>query len=204
MIVTLEYIICQLQEGKVSVAIKSHRNRRQNPGLRVEMRSSDVLFELIGLSPGSVEAADPHNPAATRLDFYVGRTALLSQRNSLPHPRATSPGIGLPLTNPTGRIRRGGKLIHWRGTLCKLPLTGAAMFFPSTQRLARTSEPCYLNVDWEPAMYPLPDNTRLQLHFGVESDFVLSTNRRRTVPLANLIMSDAEYANVYDVLMHIY
>jgi len=52
-------------------------------------------------------------------------------------------------------------------------------------------------------MYPLPDNTRLQLHFGVESDFFLSTDRRRTVPLANLILSDAEYANVVDVIMNI-
>ncbi len=203
MIIALEYIICQLQEGKVSVAIKSHRNRRQNPGLRVEMRKSDVLFELLGLSPGTVEPADPKNPAATRLDFYIGRTALLDQRSYLPAARAPSPGIGLPLTNPTGKIRRGGKLIHWRGPLCKLPLTGAEMLFPSTQRLARTSEPCYLNIDWEPAMYPLLDNTRLQLHFGVESDFVLSTDRRRTVPLANLILSDAEYANVVDVIMNI-
>ena len=203
MIMNLEYVICQLQDGNVSVAIKSHRNRRQNPGLKIEMRSSDVLFELLGLSPGTVEPADVHNPAATRLDFYVGRTDLLNQRGILPAPRAAASGTGFPYTNPSGKVRVGGKTINYQGSLVKLPLTSASMVFPSNQRLARNHQPSFLNIDWEPAMYPLPDHTRMQLHFGVESEWGLFTDRRRTIPLARVVLSDQQYADVFIALMSI-
>lgn len=202
MILALEYIICQLQRGKTSVAIKSHRNRRQNPGFEVMVERGVVTWQLLGLSPGVVESADPENPAATRLDFYISRHDLIIQRHLFPVVRARPSGTYLHLTNPSGSERRGGKAISWRGPISKHAIIGALMVFPTGNYAVETSEAtlALINVDWEPAMYPLPDGTRRQLHFGIQAEWDVSVDKRRTIPNARIIMTNHQYADLLAVI----
>lgn len=203
MIIALEYIIAQLQDGKTSVAVKSHRNRRQNPGLEIIVKGGFVTWQLVGLSRGTIEEVDPDNPAATRLDIYVGRADLLARLRYFPATRARPSGEALHLTNPSGFVRKGGKKIAWRGPLAKHEINSAKMIFPDGNYVAVTVGIPYLNIDWEPAMYPLSDGRRAQVHFGIQSEWKTSMDRRRTIPDAKIVLSHKQYANVVATLRQI-
>lgn len=203
MTIALEYIVCQLQVDDTSVAIKSHKNRNQNPGLNITVGKNEVEFNLVGLSVGTVEEADPSNPAATRLDFYIGLNDLRDQMGDFPEVHAGPSDVHLSITDPTGTERLGGKRISWRGSLAKVPILGARMVFPDGNYVADTVDEVALNIDREPAPYPLSSGGRAQVHIGVEAVWSVTRDRRRTIPTASIRLSRASYAEVASALREV-
>ncbi len=200
MTIALEYIVCQLQVNNTSVAIKSHKKRNQNPGLNITVTKDEVEFDLIGLSAGTVEKADPANPAATRLDFYIGLNDLRDQIGDFPDIQARPSNVRLSITDPTGTERPGGKRISWRGSLAKVTIVGARIVFPDGNYVADAVDAVALNIDREPAPYPLSSGGYDQVHIGVEAGWSVTPDRRRTIPAASILMSHAAYAEIMATL----
>ena len=119
--IALECIICRVTGPAQNAVINAQRRRNLNPGLCVRVNGARVELSLTGLRAGVVGARGPANPAATRLDFYVGKTALMAQRNMFPSAGVRPSARSTQLTNATGTQRRGGKRISWRGPIYKLP-----------------------------------------------------------------------------------
>ena len=199
----LEYIVGQLTESGQSYAIKSHKNRNQNPCVDIQVRSNDVIWKLCGLAGGTVESSEGDVPAATRLDFYVGKQELLTNRSSLPTPTVSASGEHLPLTNPTGTEHQGGKTILWEGTISKHRSSSARMVLPDGPYKAWATNPS-LNIDYERAPYPLTGGGILQVHFGVQGEWALRTDGRVRVARADILMGHEAYSDVYQVLYAIH
>jgi hypothetical protein len=197
---SLEYIICQHTEAGRSHAVKSHVSKNQNPGVTVLVSRDQVTWELLGLSLGEVEDAIAREAAKTRLDFYVGKAELLRQRAHFPIVNAGHGVPGLKLTNPTGTVRKGGKSISWKGPIAKFPAVSAQMTFPTGPFECITADEVLFNIDWEPAMYPLGDGTRTQIHFGVEAAWQVRPDRRLKTPRAKVVMTAQQYADVLSLL----
>lgn len=200
---SLEYIICQHTEAGQSHAVKSHVSKNQNPGVAVHISANEVTWELLGLSRGEVEDASAREAAKTRLDCYIGKTEFLRQRAQLPTVSVRSQSRGLMLTNPAGTVRKGGKTISWKGPIAKFPAMSAQMTFPTGPFECGATDEVLFNIDWEPAMYPLSDGTRTQIHFGVETAWRVRPDRRLKTPRARIVMTVQQYADVLSMLAQI-
>ena len=51
----LEYSLCQLQSGQISLAIRTHRRESGNPELDIDVQPNEVIFTLINLFDGDPE-----------------------------------------------------------------------------------------------------------------------------------------------------
>jgi hypothetical protein len=106
--IDLEYTIGVIHNSGLSYAIKSHRNRNQNPGLDIVSTAGIVEWRLLGLQDGLIEA-DDEDTGQSRLDFYILQATFLQRRGNMP----------LPAVSPAGRSLRRG--YPW-GTRTRQPL----------------------------------------------------------------------------------
>jgi hypothetical protein len=60
-----------------------------------------------------------------------------------------------------------------------------------------------LNLDIEPAPYPLTDGTRHQVHFGVQTMWRTKPTRQHRIPDVKIVMTHAQYAQVYATLINL-
>ncbi|AQX72739.1 hypothetical protein [Dehalococcoides mccartyi] len=107
----VEYTICQIQSGQISLAAKTHRQRGGNPVLQIQMASSNVTWILDNLIDGSPETL-VGVPRQDHIDFYFLWDNLTLIKAGFPHTSITpNPSLKLPIKNPFGTQRPGGKYV---------------------------------------------------------------------------------------------
>ena len=109
--INLEYLICQYQQEDISLAIKSHRNRNQNPAFEITEDNSSFIWKFTGLQMGREDEMED-DIRADHLDFYIGMDNLASDINEFPDTNASPIGLTDGLRIPINSIRPGGKSIN--------------------------------------------------------------------------------------------
>lgn len=199
----LEYIIAQCQVANNSVAIKSHKNKNQNPSLKISQETNLFLWELTGLNVGTVENIDPTEPRATRLDFYIGMNDLEEQIDMFPYTLAPPSKLQNGLRIPIGTERAGGKKIRWIGPLYRLKIIDIKMSILPFKLLRNHNKDIILNIDREHSMYPIESKlgrTIRQIHFGIEHEFKIIIDNRIKIPRICFQISNQQYSSILEAL----
>lgn len=193
-----EYVVGLIRKSTDSFAIKAHRRKSQNPGVEI-IFAGDVVWRIIGLQPGIVEAADAGDN--DRLDMYVLRDDLTHNWASWPLPTVGPSGQSLTRTFPWGKERQGKPLIRPGSPEAKFQVHSAAMNVPAIPAVVRTTVPPVLNLDFQLAPYPNPKGgSKQQVHFGVEGAWEIRMDKRIKNVLAEIRMSMQQYADIYHSL----
>jgi len=195
--IALEYIIAQHQEGDNSVAIKSRKVRQENPALVIRRSDGNVQWQLRGLAIGEEEAVEGV-PRVTHIDFYIGMDDLAEQRDQFPE------SLGQVIENldgvrfPVGTERPGGTQIRWRGALGRLDALNIAATIPPFRFQHNPDSRLILNIDRESSPYPITSDggiqTTRELHFGIEHEFGVSVDRRLNTPRIELVLTEDQYS----------
>lgn len=161
-----------------------------------------VQWKLLGLQPGVVE------PAATddvdHLDFYIFRNSFIQQRGGLPVPTVAPGGGSLSRTFPWGKQGAGKPSVQPGTVQFRFPIDSAVMRLAAGSFRANTSPPSFLNIDFQVAPYPNPSGgTREQVHFGIDSAWMVCSDRRLKNSVAIVEMTMAQYADVFQSMMAI-
>ncbi|HEY3318967.1 MAG TPA: hypothetical protein VGP72_00625 [Planctomycetota bacterium] len=198
--IDLEYAVGLARRETESHAIKAHRRRRQNPAIDISMRSGVIVWTVVGLQRGEVEAAERDD--VDHLDLYVFRHEFILLRPQLPLPTVAPTGTHLPRTYPWGREAPGKRMIQPGAPNARFPIQGATMRFADAHFRAITQGDAFINIDFEIAPYPHPLRaSREQVHFGVDAQWNARRDSRIRHSFAEIEMSPQQYAGLYDSLM---
>ena len=197
--IALEYIIAQHQDANTSLAIKSHKNRQQNPAIRIRRSGTNIIWDLLGLNNGTIENVQG-TPRASRVDFYIGLEDLIEQRNLFFVSTGVSLGLTDGLRNPVGTERAGGKAIRWNGPLGRLEIENVEFKIPPYNLRVNVNAQLTLNLDRESSTYPITSNggvnTIRELHFGIEHNFISRQDNRLQNPKISITLSENQYATI--------
>lgn len=198
----LEYLICQHQEDNISLAIKSHRNRNQNPAFEVVEEGTSFIWKFTGPQMGREEEMDD-SVRANHLDLYIGMDDLASQIDEFPSTLASPVGLDDGLRIPINSIRRGGKSINWSGPVTRVDVFSISINLPPYRLRENPDEQIILNLDREFSRYPIisgANQTTREIHFGIEHNFDVSQARNLRIPRIEFTLSENEYAEVLEAL----
>ena len=193
----VEYTLCQIQSGQVSMAAKTHRQSNGDPRLVVQVTSQSVRWELINLVDGDPETI-VGAPRQDHVDFYFLLDVLRRDRGQLPQPTAR-PDYGLRLdpANPAGMERPGGRRVRLVAPGYRYEVESVEVFVTQAPSFhAEGSEP-FLHLDIEstpPSMY---GQELLEVHFGIQADFEIVGQFTGAQSRAVIEMTPEAYATIF-------
>jgi hypothetical protein len=124
----VEYTICQIQSGQISLAAKTHRRLGGNPSLQIQTAKSSVIWKLTNLidgTPGTLVGV----PRQNHIDFYFLWDNIKLLKNGLPGPTARpNQGLRLPTLSSAGFERPGGIQIKLLVPVHRYPLESVQLF----------------------------------------------------------------------------
>ena len=194
----VEYTLCQIQTGQVSLAAKTHRQSHGDPRLVVRGTSQGVRWELINLVDGDPETI-VGAPRQDHVDFYFLLDILRRDRGQLPQPTAR-PDYGLRLepANPVGMERPGGRQVRlvapafrYQVEFVEVSVTQVPSFH------AIGSEP-FLHLDIESTPSRIYGQEILEVHFGIQADFEIVGQFTGTQSRAVIEMTPETYATIFE------
>jgi hypothetical protein len=201
----LEYTLCQLQSGQISLAIKTHRRENGNPEVEITVRANDVLFRLLNLFDGIPETV-LGDRRQDHVDFYFLLDDFRNVRNQFPTVAAPpNRGLLLQTFDPSGTERRGGKNVRMGGPLFRLPVTGAQLENrrpPAPVFRAVASDP-HLFLDFELTPVRGYGAELGEIHFGVNGDFEIVDAAGVSADHCDIVMTHETYATVRDEAMRL-
>ena len=194
----VEYTICQIQSGQISLAAKTHRQRGGNPILRISIGSSDatwILDNLIDGSPETIVGA----PRQDHIDFYFLWDNLASIKAGFPHTSTRpNPTLKLPTKDPFGTQRPGGKYVPILAPVVRYQLDSVELFVAQQPSFEAIGNNPFLNMDVESAPKSLyGGRDTFEIHFGIQADFVLVGYYNGSVSSVEFTMSLPAYACIY-------
>lgn len=194
----VEYTICQIQSGQISLAAKTHRQRGGNPVLRILITSSDVTWILDNLIDGSPETI-VGVPRQNHIDFYFLWDNLASIKAGFPRTSIRpNPSLKLPTKDPFGTQRPGGKFVPILAPVVRYQLDSVDLFVAQQPSFEATGNDPFLNMDVESAPKSLyGGRDTFEIHFGIQADFVLVGQYNGAVSTIRFTMSLPTYACIY-------
>jgi len=93
--VEIEYTLCQIQSGDISLAAKTHRQLQGDPKLNIQLSNKLVKWELINLVDGTPETITGV-PRTNHVDFYFLYDNFKAIRHMFPNP-TVNPDFSLVL-----------------------------------------------------------------------------------------------------------
>ncbi|MBM3712359.1 MAG: hypothetical protein FJW56_02835 [Actinobacteria bacterium] len=200
--INLEYLICQYQATDISLAIKSHRNRNQNPAFEIIDEGDSFIWRFTGLQMGLEEEMED-DVRVNHMDFYIGMDDLASQIDEFPNTTANPVGLVDGLRVPINSIRPGGKPINWIGPVTRVEVSDISINIPPYRLRENTNDQIILNIDREFSRYPITsgaNQTIREIHFGIEHNFDVSRAGTIRIPRIEFTLSENEYSEVLEAL----
>jgi hypothetical protein len=200
---SVEYTLCQIQSGQVSIAIKTHRREHGNPELEIEVQPDSVVFRLLNLFDG-VPQAVLGTPRQDHVDLYFLLTDFRRDRTQFPTVTARpNRALLLPLVDPSGMERPGGKDVRMVNPICRL--------IASEARIESRRPPVFRAVAVDPQMFVDFEITPVrgygqemgEIHIGCNGEFGLVPSTGVTADVCEILMNHEVYATLRDALMRL-
>lgn len=193
----VEYTLCQIQSGRISLAAKTHRQDGGDPRLAIQVTSQSVRWELSNLVEGEPETV-MGPPRQDHIDFYFLYESFLQDRVLLPQPTGQPDlGLRLPTANPTGMERRGGTRLRPVFPAYRFRVESVELFVVQTPSFrARGNEP-FLHLDFETTPPGRYGQESLEIHFGIQADFEILDSFTGLQSRAVIDMTPETYATIF-------
>lgn len=168
----LEYTLCQMQSGQISVARRVHRREGRDPQLNIEVHDDVVEFTLPDLMDGVPQAVSGVR-RQDHVDFYFLLDEFRAARNGFPAV-AVQPNnaILLPTTDPSGMERPGGHRIRMQAPIFRLPVLDVELESNVDPVFRAVSDDAHIFADFETTPSTgLYTHELAEMHFGVNASF---------------------------------
>lgn len=194
----IEYTICQIQSGQISLAAKTHRQKGGNPILQILMGSSNVTWIIDNLIDGSPETI-VGLPRQDHIDFYFLWDNINALKTGLPRPNVKpNPRLRLPVLSSAGSERQGGIHIKLLVPVHRYHLESVHLFVLQPPSFEANGNNPYLHMDVESApkrIYSREDV--FEIHFGIQAEFsIMGSYNGMTSDVIFTILPEV-YANLY-------
>ena len=193
----LEYTVCLIQSGQFSVAAKSHRREGGSPQLEIMVGPSGVTWRLTDLDRGQPELV-VGQPQVNRVDFYFILEGLRADLHLLPLGGAAhDPSVRLAPTTSEGTERREGKRVRLVMPICRFfPIESVYIHKQQAPSCDVSASLAYLHLDLETGPARIYGTDILEVHFGLEADYILKRTDGCGRSHAEIRMSRSVYATV--------
>ena len=194
----VEYTICQIQSGQISLAAKTHRRLGGNPTLQIQTAKSTITWRLTNLIDGTPETL-VGVPRQNHIDFYFLWDNIQLLKNSLPNPTARpNPALRLPTLSSAGTERPGGIKIKLLVPVHRYPLESVQLFVKQQPSFEALGTGPYLHMDVESAPKKIYNRRDVfEIHFGIQADFDITGKYNGASSDVILTMLPEVYANLY-------
>ena len=199
----VEYTICQIQSGYISLAAKTHRRQGGDPRLMIHITSQGARWELINLVDGDPETIA--GPARQdHIDFYFLLENLRRDRNQFPRPRV-SPNFALRLApaNPAGTERRGGARIRMVLPAYRYRVESIEVYVRQAPSFHAVGDEPILHLDIENTPSNIYGQELLEVHFGIQANFEILSQFTGTQSQATIDMTHETYATIYSEIQNL-
>ena len=194
----VEYTLCQIQSGQVSLAAKTHRQSHGDPRLVVRGTSQAVRWELTNLVDGDPETI-VGVPRQDHVDFYFLLDVLRRDRGQLPQP-TVRPDYGLRLdpANPAGMERPGGRQVRLVAPAYRYRVDSVEVFVTQAPSFHAIGSESYLHLDIESTPSRMYGQEVLEVHFGIQADFEIVGQFTGAQSRAVIEMTPETYATIFE------
>ena len=194
----IEYTLCQIQSGLISLAAKTHRQRGGDPRLGVTRVGQSVRWELMNLVHGDPETIIG-DPRQNHVDFYFLLDALESGWSRLLQPTVFSDDrLRLPPANPVGTERPGGLFVRMGMAAHRYQVDSLEVFVTQAPAFHAVGRQPILHLDIEITPQSIYGQEMTEIHFGIQADFEIVGVYNGHHSYAVVTMTEATYATIYD------
>ena len=194
----IEYTICQIQSGHISLAAKTHRQQGGHPRLRITRAGQSVRWELINLVDGDPETI-VGTPRQNHIDFYFLLDALeIGWTQQIQPIGFADDALRLPPTNPTGTERPGGLSVRMGMPAHRYQVEAIEVFVTHAPAFHAVGHDPFLHLDLEITPSSIYGQEMIEIHFGIQADFEIMGGYNGQQSYAVITMTEATYVTVYD------
>ncbi|MFC2006284.1 hypothetical protein ACFLVG_04980 [Chloroflexota bacterium] len=167
----IEYTICLIQSGDISLAAKTHRRLGGNPRLSVSITATHVEWRLQNLIDGTPETI-VDMPRQNHIDFYFlykDKSSILSQ---LPTPTVSANSdLSLPPVSSQGYERPGGKRVRIVAPVRRFLVSSVDLYVNHAPPFYAVGIEPYMHIDVENTPADLYGEETFEIHFGIQAEF---------------------------------
>ena len=194
----IEYTICQIQSGQISLAAKTHRQRGGNPRLRITRAGQIITWELMNLVDGDPETL-VGSPRQNHVDAYLLLDVLEIGWNQLLQPVGfADDALRLPPTNSAGTERPGGVPVRMVLPVHRYQIDTCEAFVMQAPSFRAVGHDPILHLDLETTPPSIYGQEMIEIHFGIQADFQITGAYDGNQSYAVVTMNEATYATIYD------
>jgi hypothetical protein len=194
----IEYTLCQIQSGQISLAAKTHRQQGGDPRLSVTRAGQSIQWVLTNLVDGDPETI-VGVPRQNHIDFYFLLDALESGWPQLLQPVLfPDDTLRLPSINPAGTERPGGLPIRMGMPAHRYQVDSVELFVMQAPDFHAVGQQPILHLDIETTPPSLYGQEMIEIHFGIQADFEIVGQYDGGQSYAVVTMTEATYATIYD------
>jgi hypothetical protein len=169
--IEIEYTICQIQSGEISLAAKTHRRLDGDPRLEVDLTRDLVTWRLLNLVDGTPETI-VSVPRQNHVDFYFLYKDAKSILAQLPNPTtAANSSLSLPPVSSAGFERPGGKRVRIVAPVRRYQLLSVELFVTQAPSFHAIGIDPYIHMDVESTPSDLYGEETFEIHFGIQAEF---------------------------------
>lgn len=169
--IEIEYTICQIQSGEISLAAKTHRRLDGDPRLEVELTQNLVTWRLLNLVDGTPETI-VSVPRQNHVDFYFLYKGLKNILTQLPNPTtAANSSLSLPPVSSAGFERAGGKRVRIVAPVRRYQLLSVELCVIQAPSFHAIGIDPHIHMDVESTPSDLYGEETFEIHFGTQAEF---------------------------------
>ena len=194
----IEYTLCQIQSGQISLAAKTHRQQGGDPRLSITRAGRFIRWELMNLVDGDPETI-VGVPRQNHVDVYFLLDALESGWSQLLQPVGFSDDtLRLPPTNPAGTERPGGLPVRMAMPAHRYQVDALEVYVMQIPAFHAVGHDPFLHLDLEITPSSIYGQEMIEIHFGIQADFQITGGYNGHQSYAVVTMTEATYATIYD------
>jgi len=193
----IEYTICLIQSGDISLAAKTHRRLGGNPYLDVSITATDVEWRLQNLIDGTPETI-VDIPRQNHIDFYFLYRDKPDILLALPTPNVSAnSALSLSPVSSKGYERPGGKRVRIVAPVRRFQISSIDIYVNHAPPFYAFGLEPYLHMDVENTPSGLYGEETFEIHFGIQAHFTISDTYSGTESYALIKMPFDTYATIH-------
>jgi len=199
----IEYTICQIQSGEISLAAKTHRRLDGDPRLEVRLTRGLVTWRLLNLVDGTPETL-VGVPRRNHVDFYFLYENLKSLLTEFPSPTGpANPDLQLPAVSSAGTERPGGKRVRIVVPVHRYPLLSVELHVVQAPSFSAIGIEPYIHMDVESTPTGLYGGETFEIHFGIQANFEITGPFSGSMSSALIQMQPDVYATIHSDMRYL-